>query len=536
MTIRQMTVRLMCSAAILVSVGCASRSAQNRMANSGSPAPPSTHTKAQLLAAARQYEKEGRPDLATRYYRQVLALEPDNGEAADGLDYVQAGRPRTQTNYKEIVASSQSGPRPRMRTGEEFARSNTVIDERTAQLIANAAAAATAEAIANAANKATAEYVAKTATATATTDTPPQRRQVTPRTPVERTAVASTRVVDEKPQATKPVTLPPPVVVETVPQSPPESQVAAATHEALTVASSSVESQVVNVQVVATTVDQTTSNTAQLAVHTSTEPVAALPNVVPQDWNDDSRWQTTSLTRLCHDANAAVLREVVKLDSEDPEVRMDGLQALARMGRNASTASLAVRMLLHDKSDIVRAHAAWSLWEITGDVQAVVESLSQLLYSSETEAIQHAAYTLSGIGNPAHPAVPMLQHSLSSEDQLIQLHAAEALARISTSTDRAAAIEALIMLTAQPSAEVRTLALLALGRTGEKPTSSMKIALTSALHDSDPEVRSAAALTLGGFGPAASSAISQLEFVAENDQPDVKQAANTALQCIRRQD
>jgi HEAT repeat protein len=59
-------------------------------------------------------------------------------------------------------------------------------------------------------------------------------------------------------------------------------------------------------------------------------------------------------------------------------------------------------------------------------------------------------------------------------------------------------------------------------------------ALTNALHDRDAEVRAAAALSLGAFGEPSESTIAQLEFVATSDEEQVRQAAATALECIRR--
>jgi HEAT repeat protein len=269
------------------------------------------------------------------------------------------------------------------------------------------------------------------------------------------------------------------------------------------------------------------------------EPKAALlaanhPDAESHGWTARTEAKTLGLTMLCRDANASVLQEVAKLDHQDPAVRDEGLRSLAFMGPDASSAALAVRTLLRDDVELVRAHAAWAVWELTGDAATVVQPLTELLSSDDSDVVQFAAYTLSGIGAPAAPALPALDQILRSEDRRIRLHAAEATVKIASGSQRDEALETLIVLTAEPNKELRTLAVVTLGSVSDVPTPAITTALTSALHDSDAEVRAAAALTLGAFGPSAKASVAQLEFVAENDHQDVQQAAATALECIRR--
>ncbi len=622
MTFGQTTARMILSAALLASVGCATRSARTQFANSGDTPLPAvhnktlpTHHKAQLLAAARQYEKEGRPDLAVRYYRQALAADGQSTDAQDGLEYARPGQRRSEPGHQEIIAAAQPQSRPRLRSRQDFSLRNSGIDKRTAQIIANAAARATAEAIANAASKATDEYLANMAAAAGSQMGEPSEMSPSPlptavaaavdvaaepvRQPVvhktshgqrESSVQKAAYTVDrERPQeqvaksdddqggdgetacddetvcecetASDDET-----VGETVPATPEgvsdqevsdrnfanveaaDGEIAKADTDAVkedvakadavnaeVVNADVVNVEVVNVEVVTSVADElATIEPSGITAYPETTASQALPQVIPRDWGDDSRWRSTSLTRLCHDANAAVLREVAKLDSGDPQIRNEGLRALANMGTDASSATLAVRMLLHDDVDSVRAHAAWATWALTGDARSAGPLLTELLESTDAGVVQFAAYSLSGIGERARTALPTLTDLLETEDKLIRVHAAEALVRIAAPASRAEAIDTLIMMTADSSAQIRVLALLALGKAHQQPTASMTTALTSALHDTDAAVRAVAALTLGGFGPSARSTITQLEFVAESDQQDVQQAAATALDCIRR--
>ncbi len=629
----QTTARLILSAALLASAGCVSRNTRSQFADFGDAAVPArperaqpTHHKAQLLAAARQYEKEGRPDLAVRYYRQALAADGQSPTGKGSQNVAQLRSQRRESGHREpeLVAAGQPQSRPRLRSRQSLSLRNSGIDKRTAQLIANAAARATAEAIANAASKATDEYLATMAAPTKsqagesneTSHSPlPTAVAATSQTALDVTAVATA------PAATVPEAVLQPVAYETshghqessvhvaaytydreptrdfetsceqvttcddktvcecktasdeetageaAPSTPESSdhRVADSDHKdagldhrvadvevvkgeaanaevvkAEVANREAANREVVNVEVV--NVEVVTSVADELATVTSARieetpapaDSQALPQVIPRDWGDHSRWRSTSLTRLCHDANAAVLREVAKLDSGDPKIRNEGLRALANMGPDASSATLAVRMLLHDDVDSVRAHAAWATWALTGDAHSAGPLLTELLDSADADVVQFAAYSLSGIGERAHTALPTLNDLLETEDKLIRVHAAEALVRIAAPASRAEAIDTLILMTADPSAPIRVLALLALGKAHQRPTASMTTALTSALHDSDAVVRAVAALTLGGFGSSAQSTIAQLEFVAASDQQDVQQAAATALNCIRR--
>ncbi|MEZ6143834.1 MAG: HEAT repeat domain-containing protein [Planctomycetaceae bacterium] len=499
-TIGRRSVQFALMAALMVSVGCASRggrfplarvfnksngSQQSARANRGARPTDEVlpkYNKNQLLAAARQYEKEGRTDQAVVYYRQVLALDPQNAEARQGLQIVQSGERRQETNIDELIAASRPAgseqPRPSLNPTDEREQ----VDAEMSQLIAEAFAK---KELAESSEKAS-PIVAVSATASTTEAAPTQLA-----------------VYDWG--TTRPAQ---PEAAEPAKPASPSVELASAAAE--------------------------TSSPVIAEAEVSLEVVEAANQENPADWADGSKWQPRTVTTLCTDANAAVLREVEKLDSHDPEVRKAGLRALAEMGRDAASAEGAVRILLQDDHEIVQAYAAWAAWELTGNANPSVQSLAKLVQSDDSDVVQFAAFTLNGIGEQARPALPMLRQQLQNEKSFVRLHVAEALARIGTESDKVAATKALISLTTEGTSEVRTLSLMALGDSSKVPTPEVATAITSALHDSDAEVRSTAALTLGSFGPAAKSAITQLKFVAETDQPSVREAAQTAIACISK--
>lgn len=495
------------------------------MANSGGEALPA-HKTAQLLAAAVQYEKEGRPDLAARYYRQVLAMEPNNVQAAEGLELVQSGQMRTQASYQDIVSTIHPRARPRLQARTELPGEKPEIDEKTAQIIANAAATATAQAIANAVAKATAKYMEENPTAV--------KDAIPAPTPTPAESVAASEGV--QPQPTAAPASQPAVATSPAPAAPLKVDVQVATLEMSTREQAVQRAAAITHELSVKSAEERQTNTSEIvrtaAVTTITEPSPTLDLKSPAE---TTRIEPQSLTRLCIGANAAVLLQVAKLDSEHASIRTDGLRALAKMGPAASSATIAVKMLFHDDVPLVRAHAAWAAWELMHDAAPVIDPLTKLLTCSDPEAVEFAAYTLAGMGEQARPALPALQTLLTHHNRRVRLHAAETIARIAPPADREAAIDFLVLMTAEPSAEIRTLALLALGSVVKEPTPALTTALTSALHDDDAEVRSAAALMLGGFGPKAEPVVAQLEFVIAGDRQDVKQAAATALDCIRRE-
>lgn len=242
-------------------------------------------------------------------------------------------------------------------------------------------------------------------------------------------------------------------------------------------------------------------------------------------------WTQQSLLDVCDRLPADLQALVAQLDIPEAGVRKEVLHDLGQLGVRARPALPAIRVLLEDHP-LIAAHAAWTIWNITGDEQEATRELVRLIQTGQPEVVQFAAYALGSLGPKALGVAPALRVAREQYNGATRLHIAEALVRIDAFDD--ASVQVLISALNAPEAHQRWLGALALGHVQARHSVTVVPALVTALQDADPEVRSAAALSLGGFGPAAAAAIPELQRRATLDSPTVREAAQTALACIRR--
>ena len=238
------------------------------------------------------------------------------------------------------------------------------------------------------------------------------------------------------------------------------------------------------------------------------------------------------LSMTCKDSEPWLYAQVLKLGSPEPTIRKEALTHLADMGSTARQAGLAVRTLLADPDPLVQAHAAWALWVIENDPWDSVATLRPLLDHSNPDVVELACYMLGDIGTQADSALDALNLLRDHADGTLRIHAAEALIRIQGVDDKSLAVLA-TALKSRVSQE-RWIAAVALGRCRGEKSAGAVTALMSALKDVDPEIRSAAALSLGGLGPDAEKALPELERISRTDDAQVRDSAHAALACLKR--
>lgn len=245
----------------------------------------------------------------------------------------------------------------------------------------------------------------------------------------------------------------------------------------------------------------------------------------------NASWSVQSLRDACGPLPADLESLVLQLDIPEAGVRKEVLGDLARMGVKARPALPAIRVLLED-SPLVAAHAAWTLWEIERNESQAVQEFLRLMHTGDPDVVQFTAYALGSLGPKALSAAPTLRSERERFSGATRIHVAEALTRIDAFDQ--ASVEVLIASLQHRDTHVRWMSAVALGQTQSRYADLAVPALIGTLHDPDPEVRSAAALSLGGFGTAASKAVPELQSRATLDSPEVREAAQTALACIRK--
>lgn len=238
------------------------------------------------------------------------------------------------------------------------------------------------------------------------------------------------------------------------------------------------------------------------------------------------------LIDVCGPLSPSLESLVLQLDIPEAGIRKDVLAELASLGETARSALPAVQVLLDD-DPLIAAHAAWTMWKINGDDKAVVQELVRLMQCGRTDVIQFAAYSLGSMEANALSGDSALRVERERQSGVTRLHIAEALTRIDAFD--AQSVEVLIEGLSSTDESERWLAAIALGQVKDRHSRLVVPALTTALRDPNPEVRSASALSLGGFGKAAETAVAELQNRATLDAPGVREAAATALACIQQQ-
>ena len=231
-------------------------------------------------------------------------------------------------------------------------------------------------------------------------------------------------------------------------------------------------------------------------------------------------------------AEPPVLALVSDLASPLPVARRAALRKLADGGPEMRDAVPAVSLMFRDESPVVRAEAAWAAYRLTGQAEAAVPTLAALLVCGDAEATSMAVQSLGLIGPPAAPAVGGLRELAVSSPGLASIRAIEALLRIDPA-DPAAARMLVDAVRFGREAE-RAEAVYALGSVPRSMAAGVVPMLVNAMDDEAEAVRTAAALTLGGFGEDAEPARRALEAAARFDTQSVRSAAKSTLACLPR--
>ncbi len=179
-------------------------------------------------------------------------------------------------------------------------------------------------------------------------------------------------------------------------------------------------------------------------------------------------------------------------------LRPQVIQILGQIGPAAADATESLAKLVGDADPNTAIEAAHALAKIGPGAKAAVPQLIAAVKDPEHRASHAAIYALGRIGAPAAAAEPVLLETIKSADDSLSLESAWALVRIR----------------------------------GEETADAVMPDLLAGLASEQPESRATAAEVLGELGPAAKSAVPQLEAAAKDPDVRVRAMADKALKSI----
>jgi len=242
-------------------------------------------------------------------------------------------------------------------------------------------------------------------------------------------------------------------------------------------------------------------------------------------------------------------------------VRIAAASALARLGPDAAPAMDSLCRSVHHEDPMLRWHAGFALSKIG---PPAIPALQPLMQSTDPRVVATAVDALERIGPEAKEAQEDIQQ-LAMGTSLPQLQLACATALVSITGDSASGKpvvadalthgdvdlrksciqrlgdlgpgandygEELLQGAEDPSAEVRAVSALALAKVVEDPAIAVP-PLTKMLDDSDPEVRTNAAIALTRYGPAAAPALPKLQVLQQEKEERVAAVAAAAIPKIQ---
>jgi HEAT repeat protein len=207
-----------------------------------------------------------------------------------------------------------------------------------------------------------------------------------------------------------------------------------------------------------------------------------------------------------------------------PTYRPHVLSPLIRIGPEAKAALPQVRPLLADPDPKVRLSAAHAVWRLGGNVGEAVDTLVATGDAAGRVDRERATEILSWIGPDASDAVPALRRWMGEGRTGADLEAAAALGRIGGVDASSALTDAL----RDPRPRVRSAAVYGFRHAGTTGTEATQ-ALCDALADPDADVRAAVVRALPGVDRSGRQLIPTLLAVAENADGKLRLAAIEAL-------
>ncbi len=229
------------------------------------------------------------------------------------------------------------------------------------------------------------------------------------------------------------------------------------------------------------------------------------------------------------DGGARLARLIAGLSDATISVRWNVCREMAKQGASASEALPALKALADSLDPTSAVWARYAIARIENSPETHLPYLIAALYDRRVFPGM-AATALAGLGSAAAPALPDLQDRLAGGRPDDRWAAAWALGSLGPYAGSAAGDLASAL--SDPDEKLRWYAAWALSELGEAARPAAE-ALVLALDDIDDDVRGYAALALGAIGPPApTSALQKLKQLADDENPKLSQAAETAISLL----
>jgi HEAT repeat protein len=213
------------------------------------------------------------------------------------------------------------------------------------------------------------------------------------------------------------------------------------------------------------------------------------------------------------------------------ERRVAAADVLQLLRRSAAPAVPALIRAANDESVLLRRSAVVTLGAVGQAAGVAVPALADLVLFDESAEVRDLAAT--ALGQVGAEAAPALRALLSDVDVEVRRRAARALGEMGPTA--ASALDALAHAARDDNALVRVRSLEAMWRIARDAERVLPGALQELQHE-DRDVRLGAATLLESLGTRARSAKPDLEQLAGDERPHVRQAAGRVLRSLERSD
>ncbi len=219
----------------------------------------------------------------------------------------------------------------------------------------------------------------------------------------------------------------------------------------------------------------------------------------------------------------------------DPPVRAVAAYAIGSIQSDPDPSLAMLVSLLRDESAMVRQSAASALWTFARqrphECAAAAPALREALQDDSEWGRLHSAMALAWVTGDAAPAVSATTSALNGTDRDLGIAATLFLGELDPA--HAGVVPTLSNALRHAEPRVRRAAVLGLRRAGPRAAEAVPI-LVELLKDREIDNYVQVARTLGEIGPAAAPAVTDLERLRYDPSPEASQAAEAALEKIRR--